>query len=142
VADIQYLSLDDVIALHEEILERTGSPQSPLLRPRDLEAVLSRPRNAAWYEGADLVRQAVLLMVGISQCQAFLDGNKRTAFAAGRVFLRINGLFYQGDPMNIARWLEAVAEASREEREARTSQFEEWYRSNIEPLAVDPDNRP
>jgi prophage maintenance system killer protein len=65
-------------------------------------------------------------MVGVSQAQAFLDGNKRAAFAIADVFLRINGLVYQGDPMSLARWLEAIAETPREEREAKMSLMEQW----------------
>jgi hypothetical protein len=48
LAKIHYLTLNETIALHDEIVELTGSPESPLLRPQDLEAVLSRPRNASW----------------------------------------------------------------------------------------------
>ncbi len=35
-----------------------------------------RPRMAAYYSEADIIYQAALLAVGISQAQAFLDGNK------------------------------------------------------------------
>jgi len=54
---------------------------------------------AEHYEGADVVRQAALLASGISQAQAFMDGNKRTAFLATDVFLERNGLVLTGDPL-------------------------------------------
>lgn len=139
MAEVRYLTLDEVIGLHTEILEWTGSPESPLLRAGDLESVLAKPRNAAWYEGADLIRQAVLLGVGISQSQAFLDGNKRAAFAAADVFLRINGFVFEGNPMDLARWLEAVAEASRELRDTRTAEFESWLRPFVAPIPAHPE---
>jgi hypothetical protein len=50
-------------------------------------------------------------MVGVSQAQAFLDGNKRAAFAIADVFLRINGLVYQGDPMARSRRRDAQGRA-------------------------------
>src|SRR4051794_2643041 len=89
-----------------------NSPSSPLLHPDKLESAVARPRNAAWYEEADLLRQAVILAVAISQSQAFLDGNKRAAFSAADVFLRINGQIYNGDSLEMAIRLESVAEAT------------------------------
>ena len=38
-----------------------------------------------------MVALAVTLMAGIAQAHAFEQGNKRTAFATMRLFLRING---------------------------------------------------
>jgi death on curing protein len=130
-----YLTIDEVIVLHDEIVERWGSPHSPLIHPDKLDSAINRPRNAAWYEGADLVRQSVILAIGISQSQEFLDGNKRAAFAAFRVFLEINGLFCQGDPLEIAQQLEAVAEATGgAERERKTDEFEAWVRERVTPV--------
>jgi death-on-curing protein len=56
-----------------------------------LESALARPRNAFAYGEEDVVVLAVNLMAGIAQAHAFEQGNKRTAFAAMRLFLRANG---------------------------------------------------
>jgi death-on-curing protein len=56
-----------------------------------LESALARPRNAFAYGEEDIVVLAVALMDGISRAHAFEQGNKRTAFAALRLFLRANG---------------------------------------------------
>jgi death-on-curing protein len=85
---------------------------------------------ASYYEQADFVRQAVLLAVGISQAQAFVDGNKRTAFAVMEVFLDLNGLEYSGDPLELARQLEAVAERG-DSLDAATDRFEAWLRERV-----------
>ena len=50
-----------------------------------------RPPHAAYYEGADLITQAALYMVGIAHNHAFVDANKRTGYLAGMTFLRLNG---------------------------------------------------
>ncbi len=110
---------------------RCGGKSAPLVHPDKHDSALNRPRNAAGCEGADLIRQAVLLAVGISQSQAFLDGNKRAAFAAIDIFLRINGHTYAGDSLSLARWIEQVAEAERARRDAMTDRFEEWLRAMI-----------
>jgi death-on-curing protein len=56
-----------------------------------LESALARPRNAFAYGEEDIVVLAVTLMAGVSRAHAFEQGNKRTAFAALRLFLRANG---------------------------------------------------
>jgi death-on-curing protein len=92
-----------------------------------------RPRVAAHYEEADLIRQAALLGVGISQSQAFLDGNKRTAFAALRAFLGVNGFTFAVDSLRVAEQLVVVAERD-DSLEAATGRFETWLRDHIARL--------
>lgn len=133
MAEIRYLTSDDVVALHDDVVRRTGSAPSGLIHPGLLDSAINRPRHAAFYEGADLVRQAVLLIVGISQSQAFGDGNKRAAFQASIVFLELNGLVFRGDSMELARWLVSVAETPRQERDAATDRFEQWLRERLAP---------
>jgi death-on-curing protein len=130
VADVHYLSLADVLALHAQIMERTGQVPAPLRDETLLQSAVMRPQMAAYYEGADLIRQAVLLAVGISQAQAFLDGNKRIAFAACDVFLRLNSRIIRADPVELARQLEQVASHS-DDLPAATDQFERWLRPLI-----------
>src|SRR5918998_2796494 len=110
----QYLSLAEVIAIHESAMRRLGVAPKPLRDEGALESAVMRPQMAAHYEGADVIRQAALLGVGISQAQAFLDGNKRTAYLALNTFLRMNGMAYSGDRLALARQLERFAEHSHE----------------------------
>jgi len=132
MAEIRYLSLADVLALHQAMMEKFGADPAPLREEGLLEAAIMRPRMAAYYEEVDIIRQAVLLGVGVSQAQAFLDGNKRTAFAACDVFLRLNGIVIVGDPIDLALQLEAVAERTGN-LEAATDRFEAWLRVHIRP---------
>jgi death-on-curing protein len=120
----------DVIGLHAEVLERTGRGPQPLVREGALESAVRRPQNAAYYEGADLIRQATLLLVGISQAQAWLDGNKRTAYACATVFLILNGHEYTGDPLELAKRLEEVASRTGSLEEAER-QLEQWLRGRV-----------
>ncbi len=133
MAEIAYLTSDDVVALQEDVVRRTGSAPAALVHPALLDSAVNRPRHAAHYEGADLARQGVLMAVGISQSQAFADGNKRAAFQAAVVSWELNGLVYRGDPMELARWLVAVAETPRKDREAEADRFEAWLRGQLAP---------
>lgn len=128
--EIRYLSLADVIALHAETMERMGSYPAPLRAEGTLESAVLKPQMAGYYEQADLVRQATLLAVGISQAQAFVDGNKRTAFIAALVFLRVNGHPFNGDRLEFAKQLEAIAERT-DSLDAATNRFEEWLRQRV-----------
>ena len=66
-----------------------------------------RGRNTAFaYGEEDLVALAVRLLMGIAQAHAFEQGNKRTAFAALRLCLRINGYDTSFDDSTI--WAERI----------------------------------
>ena len=131
MTEIYYLSLADVIALHQAIMEKFGFASAPLRDEGMLESTIMRPRMTVYFSGADIIRQAALLAVGISQAQAFLDGNKRIAFLACDVFLRLNGLAIVGDPLELAVQLVADAER-RSDLEEATDVFEEWLRRQVE----------
>ena len=126
----EYLSLAEVIAIHEIAMRRLGAEPKSLRDEGLLESAVMRPQMVACYEGADIIRQAALLGVGISQAQAFLDGNKRTAYLALNTFLRMNGFTYAGDRLLLAQQFEQFAERSSESDEA-IDRFEAWLREYV-----------
>jgi death-on-curing protein len=130
--DAAYLTVADIVALHDFIMQKTGFVPAPLHDEGGLESAAMRPQALAYYEGADLVRQAAVLAVGISQARAFLDGNKRTALIAMDVFLQRNGVRFTGDDLDVAAQLERIAEAI-DDREGATDRFEAWLRANSQP---------
>ena len=83
-----YILVEDILAIHEDQIERYGGAHG-IRDPGLLEAALFRPRTG-YYE--TLVDEAAALWESLSQNHPFVDGNKRTAFAATFVFLAINGL--------------------------------------------------
>jgi death-on-curing protein len=128
----RYLRLNDAVAMHREMLHRLSRAPEALRDENVLDSAMIRPRMAAHYENADIVRQATLLAVAVSQAQSFVDGNKRTAYASLDVFLRLNGRMYTGEPIDLAQQLEAVA--SRDDSlDAATDRFEAWLRERIGP---------
>ena len=56
-----------------------------------LESSLAGPGNFFGFGEEDIVVLAVAQMAGIAWAHAFEQGNKRKAFAALRLFLRVNG---------------------------------------------------
>jgi death-on-curing protein len=82
-----YLTVAEVLAMHSDQIERYGG--APGLRDQGLlEAALYRPQTGYY---ASLIEEAAALWESLSQNHAFIDGNKRTAFAAMYTFLAING---------------------------------------------------
>ena len=92
-----YLTIADVLGLHTILMQRYGG--APGARdPGALEAALFRPQTG-YYE--DIVAEAAALLESLVINYPFIDGNKRVAFAAADVFLRINGWRLQRAPMQI-----------------------------------------
>ena len=127
----RYLSATDVQTLYETMMEQMGQPDALLRDPGLLESAVLRPQMAAHYEDADLVRQAALLCVGIAQNQPFVDGNKRAAYLAATVFLRINGQPFVGEPLALAHQIEALA-TRPDSLAAATDRFEAWLRGQVD----------
>jgi death-on-curing protein len=125
----RHLTVGDVIAIHEEMMRRLGLPPAGIRDKGGLEAAIHRPRQAAYYEDADIIRQGVILAAGISQSHAFVDGNKRTALESMYVFLYVNDYQITGDRIEAADWLIHVAER-RVDRDAAVDEFEAWLRHN------------
>ena len=83
-----YIRLDDVLAIHADQIKRYGGTHG-VRDPGLLEAALFRPQTGYY---PSLIEEAAALWESLSQNHPFVDGNKRTAFAATYVFLLINGL--------------------------------------------------
>jgi death-on-curing protein len=82
-----YLTLAEVLAMHADQIERYGGSHG-VRDPGLLESALFRPQTGYY---ADLIEEAAALWESLSGNHPFLDGNKRTAFAATYTFLAING---------------------------------------------------
>ena len=81
----------DVLALHDRLLVFHGGAAGV----RDdglLKSALARARQLfAYGESVDLIDMAGAYTAGIVKNHPFLDGNKRTGFVAGVLFLELNG---------------------------------------------------
>lgn len=83
-----------VLAIHGRLLAEHGG--APGLRDESLlESALAAPRNHSEYEQADVFRLAAAYAFALTSNHPFIDGNKRTAFAAAGVCLELNGYFLE-----------------------------------------------
>jgi death-on-curing protein len=122
-----YLTVAEVPAMHADLIERYGG--TPGIRDQGLlEAALYRPQTGYY---ADLTEEAAALWESLSQNYPFLDGNKRTAFAATYTFLAINGLRVTADSEEISAFIESLYETNQLSFEKLVP----WLRSHVAPDA-------
>ncbi len=91
-----YPTLLETIELHSRLIERFGGKDGV----RDmglLESALMRPQTG-YYKSLSL--EAAALLQSLAQNHAFIDGNKRVAFATTAIFLRMNGYRLKVDADN------------------------------------------
>ncbi len=101
MARVLYLTPAEAIEIHRQLIERFGG--TPGLRdPGRLEAAIFRPQ-AGYY--AHLFDQAAALMESVANNHAFVDGNKRAAFALTDTFLRLNGFYLETDSASAFKFI-------------------------------------
>jgi len=84
---IKHLSLDEVLAIHDRLLVRFGGAEG-VVDLGLLDSALHRPRTGYY---RDIAEMAAALFESLIMNHPFVDGNKRVAFFATDVFLRLNG---------------------------------------------------
>ena len=104
-----YLTVAEVLAIHVDQIERYGGSHG-VRDPGLLESALFRPQTGYY---ADLIEEAVALWESLSQNHPFLDGNKRTAFAATYTFLAINGAQLTATAQGTQNFVLALYETSQ-----------------------------
>jgi death-on-curing protein len=103
---VAFPSRDEALEIHRALLERFGGAAGV----RDLgllESALYRPRTGYY---ADLAEMAAALFESLIMNHPFVDGNKRVAFFATDVFLRLNGYKLKVDAKKAHRFLIGLLE--------------------------------
>jgi death-on-curing protein len=96
-AEPEWLEPDMVLDVHAEQLALFGGADG-IRDHGPLESALARPRNNHAYGETDLAALAAAYGFGIAPTYPFVDGNKRSAFAAIIVFLGLNGVDFDAPP--------------------------------------------
>jgi len=132
LSDPRWLRLEVVLAVHEQQIAEHGG--APGLRDRGmLESALARPQQKAAYGEPDLANLAAAYAFGIARNHPFVDGNKRVAFVALELFLRINGFeLVADDRACLAVMLDLAAGELEEEALAA------WVRARLERRSPQP----
>jgi death-on-curing protein len=126
--DVVWLKRQSILLLHERSIERHGGLRG--LRDEGLlDSALARPINILNYEpNVSPARLAAAYAVGIARNHPFVDGNKRTAFAALGDFLKANGWNLDAAPDDATKTMLRVAAGEMSELELGA-----WIESRIQP---------
>lgn len=89
--EIDFLTIDDVLLIHNEIITRYEGCSG--IRDKGLlESAIIQPQVAYHYEElSDLFQLAAILGYHIIKNHSFVDGNKRTGILSALLFLERNG---------------------------------------------------
>ena len=124
----EFHSRQFVEALHAEQLRLHGGAAGV----RDeglLESALYRPLQKEAYGEPDLCDLAAAYLFGIVKNHPFIDGNKRTAFAAADLFLHFNGLSIEAEQEEIIQLVLMVAAGELDETGAAA-----FLRDHVQPV--------
>lgn len=119
-----------VFAIHDRQLAEHGGAEG--VRDESLlHSALGRPLNQLLYAGADIVDLAATHTAGIVQNHPFVDGNKRTGFVVGVLFLELNGYRFTASEPDAAQAVLELAAGTIDE-----NGFRDFLRANMERVAV------
>ena len=121
-----WIDARDALALHDRLLALEGGAAG--LRDKGLlESALARPQQLRAYDDrADVIQMATAYTAGIVRDHPFVDGNKRTGFVVGVLFLELNGYRFVASEEDAAHAVLSLAAGRLEERA-----FAAWMRANV-----------
>jgi len=114
------------LAIHDRLLALHGGAAG--LRDQGLlESALARPRQHHAYAGtSDIVELAALYTAGIVGNHPFVDGNKRTGFVIGVLFLELHGFDFRASEEDATQAVMALAAGTLDE-----TFYSAWLRVNV-----------
>lgn len=89
----QYLTIEEIRVIHKNLIDEFGG-SSGILDYKTLQSAIMRPQTGYF---KNILEQAAALMESLAMNHPFVDGNKRVAFFATDVFLRLNGYYIECD---------------------------------------------
>lgn len=126
MTDWVWLDDADARAVHERLLVFHGG--APGIRDAGLlDSALARPRQlAAYAEDADLADPAAAYAFGVIRNHPFVDGNKRTGFVLGALFLALNGAVLTAPEIEATRAVLSLAAGTLD-----SAGYAEFLRRNL-----------
>jgi death-on-curing protein len=112
-----WIDEQDALTIHDRLLALHGGPSG--VRDKTLlSSALARPRqHLAYSTEADIIRMAAAYTAGIVGNHPFVDGNKRTGFVIGVLFLELNGYRFIASEEDAAQAVLSLAAGTLNEEE-------------------------
>ena len=125
----QWVQRETVFAIHDKQLAVHGGLDG-IRNLNAVESALERAKNIDAYGNPppDVADLAAAYIYGIATGHGFNDGNKRTAWVIGRLFLMINDQTLVFDQVEAINFMMAVAAGTMSEPQAA-----QWIRQRLNP---------
>ncbi len=124
----RWINRSALVRLHDMGIAQFGGAQG--LRDEGmLDSALSRPESLAHYGAPDVAELAAAYGYGLVKNHAFVDGNKRVAFLAVGLFLRLNGYALNANQADATTTVLKLAASEMTEID-----FAAWIRHNSQPV--------
>jgi death-on-curing protein len=116
----------EVLAIHDRQLAEHGG--APGIRDTgSLESAIARPQQIYAYGDPDIFDLAAAYTAGIVRNHPFIDGNKRTGFVIGVLFVELNGRRFTAAEPDATQAVLDLAAGEISERA-----FAAWLRDNTQ----------
>lgn len=123
---VVYIEFDEALWLHFELMWSWDEFHIGVDRRDLIESALARPKQTAFYEDADIIRQAASLCFGFIKNHPWRGGNKRTATYLMRFFLLRNGFEVEYEVRDMVEMVLAV-----ESDRWKVDEIENWLRGRV-----------
>jgi death on curing protein len=118
VKDPIWIEEEEALTIHNHLLALHGG--APGLRDAALlSSALARPRQHQAYADdvdADIISMSAAYTAGIVDNHPFIDGNKRTGFVVGILFLELNGFSFTASEEDAAQAMLSLAAGTLDEK--------------------------
>lgn len=127
--EYKYIVYLEAVEIHFELMRFYGETRIGIFEPTLIESALARPKHAAVYENADIIRQAATLLFGFIKNHPWQGGNKRTATALMDSFLYRNG-------WNLETTIHEIVQLSLniESDKWKVDEIESWLRERVREI--------
>jgi death on curing protein len=130
MSDPDFLSYEDVIDIHQRVLDRHGGAEG-IVDENVIRAAIANPQWALRYDDADVTELAAAYLISLASQQGFQDGNKRTAVVAAVEFLGRNGYHLNATDLEVYDVTMRVADADGPDRMTK-GEVAAWLLEHLE----------
>jgi death-on-curing protein len=126
VSELLWIEEREVLALHDRLLALDGGV-SGLRDPGLLQSAIAQPKQLhAYGDNPDIIDMAAASIAGLVRNHPFVDGNKRTGFLVGVLFLELNGFRFTATEESAAQAILSLAAGTLDEPALAA-----WIRANV-----------
>jgi death-on-curing protein len=126
VSEPLWIDEQDVLVLHDRLLALDGG-SAGVRSVALLQSALARPQQLyAYGQAPNIIDMAAVYIAGIVRNHPFVDGNKRTGFVVGVLFLELNGFRFIANEEDATQAILELAAGTLDE-----GAFTRWMRANV-----------